>query len=117
MLGGDYNMISRNHRPLHPGFLPFEFELLETLQKHGFIDTYHRHAPGDQAYSWIGRTGDGYRYDYLHAGPALADRILSCEYLHQTREQRLTDHAVVTAVLRADARHLNTTDPAETALF
>ena len=44
---------------------------------------------------WVGRTGDGYRYDYFHVGRELADRIAGCGYLHETREQRLTDHAAV----------------------
>ena len=35
VLGGDYNVIPRTHRPLHPGFLPFEFGMLETLELHG----------------------------------------------------------------------------------
>jgi exodeoxyribonuclease-3 len=55
------------------------------------------------AYSWIGRTGDGYRYDYVHVGHGLAQQIEGCAYLHETRERRLTDHAAVTLSLRLDA--------------
>jgi exodeoxyribonuclease-3 len=96
IIGGDYNVIARDHRPLHPGFLPFEFGLLEALEPHGFVDAYQRCEPGVQAHSWIGRTGDGYRYDYFHVGRELSGRIRGCTYLHETREQRLTDHAAVT---------------------
>jgi exodeoxyribonuclease-3 len=95
VIGGDYNVIARNHQPLHAGFLPFEFGLLEALERHGFVDTQQHCAPGVQAHSWIGRTGDGYRYDYFHVGPELGGRIKACAYLHETREQRLTDHAAV----------------------
>ena len=103
VVGGDYNVIARSHRPLHPGFLPFEFALLAGLEARGFVDAHLRCAPGQQVYSWVGRTGDGYRYDYLHVGQALADRIDGCAYLHETREQRLTDHAAVTLDLRIDS--------------
>jgi exodeoxyribonuclease-3 len=103
VLGGDYNVIARTHRPLHTGFLPFELGLLETLEAHGFVDAHERCSPGEQAYSWIGRTGDGYRYDYFHVGRGLAARINGCAYLHETREQRLTDHAAVTLHLNVDA--------------
>jgi exodeoxyribonuclease-3 len=99
VVGGDYNVIARTHRPLHPGFLPFEFGLLEALEAHGLVDAHERCSPGEQPYSWIGRTGDGYRYDYFHVGRELPEHIQSCAYLHETREQRLTDHAAVTLKL------------------
>ncbi|HYU09420.1 MAG TPA: endonuclease/exonuclease/phosphatase family protein [Gemmatimonadales bacterium] len=111
-IGGDYNVIARTHRPLHPGFLPFEFGMLEALETHGFVDAHERCSPGEQPYSWIGRTGDGYRYDYFHVGPELAERITDCTYLHETREQRLTDHAAVSLHLAVDAvDRLETSDP------
>ncbi|MFC0862646.1 endonuclease/exonuclease/phosphatase family protein [Sphaerimonospora cavernae] len=106
VIGGDYNVISADHQPLHSGFLPFEFGLLETLKARGFLDAYRRCSPGIQAYSWIGRTGDGYCYDYFHVGPALADRICDCAYLQETRETRLTDHAAVRLGLQAEAAKL-----------
>jgi len=102
VIGGDYNVIARSHLPLHPGFLPFEFGLLEALERYGLVDTHQHCAPGAQAHSWIGRTGDGYRYDYFHVGSELGSHIESCGYLHETREQRLTDHAAVTLNLTAD---------------
>jgi exodeoxyribonuclease-3 len=102
VLGGDYNVIARHHRPPHPGFLPFEFGLLEALDAHGLVDAHERCSPGQQPYSWIGRTGDGYRYDYFHVGPELSERITSCAYLHETRELRLTDHAAVTLTMTVD---------------
>ena len=114
VLGGDYNVIGRTHRPLHPGFLPFEFGLLEGLRERGLVDAYEHVAPGEQAYSWIGRTGDGYRYDYLHVGPGLAGLIGTCSYLHETRQFGLTDHAAMTLTLHADATPLETGDPAGT---
>jgi exodeoxyribonuclease III len=114
VLGGDYNVISRTHIPLHPGFLPFEFGLLDGLRERGLIDAYDHVAPGEQAYSWIGRTGDGYRYDYLHVGPGLAGLIGACSYLHETRQFGLTDHAAMTLSLHADATPLETGNPANT---
>jgi exodeoxyribonuclease III len=114
VLGGDYNVIGRAHRPLHPGFLPFEFGLLDTLRERGLADAYEHTAPGDQPYSWIGRTGDGYRYDYLHVGPGLTGLIGACSYLHETRQLGLTDHAAMTLTLHADATPLETGNAADT---
>jgi exodeoxyribonuclease III len=114
VIGGDYNVIARTHRLLRPGFLPFEFGMLEALETHGFADAHERCSPGEQPYSWIGRTGDGYRYDYFHIGGSLAGRITGCTYLHETRARRLTDHAAVTLGPEVDlVNRLDTSDPAE----
>ena len=43
-----------------------------------------------------------YRYDYFHVGRALTERITTCAYLHETRDQRLTDHAAVALRLQLD---------------
>ena len=63
----------------------------------------------------IRRTGDGYRYDYLHAGPAIANLIVSCEYLHETRLRRLSDHAALTLTLDAHADRVETISPTAAA--
>jgi exodeoxyribonuclease III len=118
LVGGDYNVIGRDHEPRHRGFLPFEYGLLEALETGGYIDTYAHLHPGEQAHSWVGRTGDGYRYDYFHAGPALAVRLTDCEYLHETRQRKITDHAALTVTLDVVPKLLPTTDPAASgALF
>ncbi|TDB78193.1 hypothetical protein E1264_36980 [Actinomadura sp. KC216] len=118
VLGGDYNVIARDHQPRHRGFLPFEYGLLERLEASGYADAYARVHPGEQAHSWIGRTGDGYRYDYLHTGVAVAGLVSGCRYLHETREGKLTDHAAVTMSLRVVPKLLATADPSSVgALF
>lgn len=104
VIGGDYNVIARDHRPRHPGFLPFEYGLLETLQRHEFADAHDVLHPGSQVHSWIGRTGDGYRYDYFHVGKVLRDTIIDSAYLHETRDRRLTDHAAVSLILDLPAK-------------
>ncbi|MBB4914078.1 endonuclease/exonuclease/phosphatase family protein [Streptosporangium saharense] len=120
VIGGDYNVIAADHSPLHPGFLPFEFGLLGTLRAQGFVNAYEHCSPGTQPYSWIGRTGAGYCYDYFHVGAALTDRIGGCAYLHETRELGLTDHAAVRLNLALDAVRLpyeDLAEPDEIALF
>jgi exodeoxyribonuclease III len=99
ILGGDYNVIARDHEPRHPGFLPFEYGLIDALRRHEFADAHTVLHPGEAAHSWIGRTGDGYCYDYFHLGKALAGRTIGSCYLHDTRNRRLSDHAAVTTTL------------------
>ncbi|MEV4704511.1 endonuclease/exonuclease/phosphatase family protein [Actinoplanes sp. NPDC049316] len=100
IVGGDYNVITRDHQPRYPAFLPFEYDFLDGLAQLGLADA-HQELHGDvQAHSWMGRAGNGYRFDYLHTGAALTGKLDTCEYLHEPREQKLTDHAAVAATLR-----------------
>jgi exodeoxyribonuclease-3 len=112
ILGGDYNVITRDHQPPYRGFLPFEYEMLDRLEGHGLVDAHRRCSPDVQAHSWIGRSGNGYRFDYFHVGAALADRITACTYLHEPREHRLTDHAAASLTLDVPTVAALPADPA-----
>lgn len=95
MLVGDYNAVPRDHVPRIGGFLPYEYEFHAELQRLG-LSSAHVVRPGrSQPHSWIGRTGNGYLYDYFHLGPTLQPRVTRCAYLHGPRERRLSDHAAV----------------------
>jgi exonuclease III len=112
VLGGDYNVITRDHQPPYRNFLPFEYAMLDALESHGLVDAHAHCQPDVQAHSWIGRGGNGYRFDYFHVGSAFTDRITSCSYLHGPREQKLTDHAAVALALEIPARERLSIDPA-----
>ncbi|MHA5049514.1 tyrosine-type recombinase/integrase [Streptomyces sp. SD15] len=57
--------------------------------------------PQAAEYSWVGRTGDGYRYDHAHASKALATALRACAYVHDVRtgQDRLTDHSALSVSL------------------
>jgi len=95
VVGGDYNVIPRHHRPLHPGYLDFEFGFLDELERLGLTDAQAHVAPNEQVYSWVGRTGAGYKYDYFHAGPTIVSMIERVEYISASRELGFTDHSAV----------------------
>ncbi|MEV1319412.1 endonuclease/exonuclease/phosphatase family protein [Micromonospora arborensis] len=92
VVGGDYNVISRDHQPRYPGFRPFEYEFLDALTTLGLSDVHRTLHPEVQAHSWIGRAGNGYRFDYLHAGPGLLPHLTAAAYLNQPRLEGFTDH-------------------------
>lgn len=55
---------------------------------------------------------DGYRYDHLHCTADLAVRLKACEYVHQPRLDRLSDHSALSASLMVDVGEpLVTSDP------
>lgn len=102
VIAGDYNVVSRRHNPARKGYFTYEYEMHETLENLGLTAAHELHDNGLHPYSWIGHTGDGYLYDYVHIAGALRSRISTCEYLHATREQRLSDHAAVAFSCRLD---------------
>lgn len=82
-------------------------------------------APDALEYSWVGRTGDGDRYDHAHVSGPLARSVAGCRYVHEPRtdEDRLTVHPALTVSLAVnaleplDVTHPAAADVAEPALF
>jgi exodeoxyribonuclease-3 len=103
VLVGDYNVISRDHRPRYPAFQPFEYEFLDGIAELGMTDAYEHLNPGRQVHSWYGRGGNGYRFDYFHTGAAVTSQLVSCDYLQQPRLLGITDHAAVSMDLSVSA--------------
>jgi exodeoxyribonuclease III len=99
LVAGDYNAVSRRHIPAHPGFIDCEYELHEELERLGFISGHELADFRNHPYSWVGRTGHGYLYDYFHLGRALHGRFRSCRYLDGTRRSGLSDHSAVSVAL------------------
>jgi exodeoxyribonuclease-3 len=111
---GDLNVLEPGHQPRYPFFAPFEYDFYRQLTDDcGLVDAFRTLHPDTVEHSWVGRTGDGYRYDHTHCTPDLADKLLACDYLHQPRLDRLTDHSALTARLAIDpGTPLITSDPA-----
>jgi len=100
VVGGDYNVITRDHQPRYPVFLPFEYDFLDGLAQLGLTDAHQHLHPAVQAHSWYGRAGNGYRFDYFHTGAGLTAQVTACDYIQEPRERGLSDHAAVALTLR-----------------
>lgn len=92
---GDFNILDRNHIPHYSVFKEWEYKFYDDLINMGFIDVYRYCYPQINEYSWVGRTGDGYRYDYCFTSKSLSNRIIDCKFIHETRDSRLTDHSAL----------------------
>ena len=99
VLMGDLNVVGRTHLPRYPAFRAWEYDALDHVVGHGLVDAFTELHPGVQAHSWIGRTGNGYRYDYAFVSGALTRALRGCEYLHEPRLQGLSDHAALLLTL------------------
>ena len=94
---GDLNVLEPAHRPAYPFFEPFEYDFYRPLATaHGLTDAFRHLHPDEAEYSWVGRVGDGYRYDHAFCSEALSGYLTDCDYLHQPREDGLSDHSALT---------------------
>ena len=100
VLMGDLNIVSRDHEPRYSTFRTWEYDALDRLAALGMVDVFAELHPGAQAHSWIGRTGNGYRYDYAFVSRDLMGSVRACEYLHEPRESGLSDHAALLMTLK-----------------
>jgi exodeoxyribonuclease-3 len=114
LLLGDLNILEPAHRPRYPFFAPFEYDFYRSLaDAHGLADAFRHLHPDTVEYSWVGRTGDGYRYDHAFCSRQLRDLITACDYLHQPRVSKLSDHSALTMTLSiAPTEILPTGNPA-----
>ena len=94
---GDFNIISREHFPKYNAFFKWEYDMFDILKENRYIESYNCLYPGKQVYSWIGRTGNGYKYDYVFVSQSMKKLIQTCSYIDTTREGdcKLTDHSAV----------------------
>lgn len=114
---GDFNVLEPNHSPRYRFFQPFEYAFYQWLGEAGYHDAFRTLHPDTAEYSWVGRTGDGYRYDHAHVSADLVNAVISCSYVHEPRtgSNRLTDHSGLTVSLAVPAAApLRVTDPTKT---
>ena len=94
---GDLNILEPNHVPVYSFFQKWEYSFYQNLIKHQFKDVFRYFSPDSREYSWVGRTGDGYRYDHCFASEGLLPSARECHYFHDPRKARLSDHSALIA--------------------
>jgi exodeoxyribonuclease III len=111
---GDLNILEPDHRPRYPFFKPFEYEFYRRLGSQGLVDAYRVCCAGVDEYSWVGRTGDGYRYDHAFVSGELGEAVTACCYVHEIRvgAGRWTDHSALTLELDLPVPERLPSDPA-----
>lgn len=96
---GDLNVLERSHKPHYSTFFSWEYDFFDNIIGNGYIDAFKYLNPFRQEHSWVGRTKDGYRYDYCFVSSDLVTQVKECRYVHETRESRITDHSAITMTL------------------
>lgn len=97
---GDFNILDRNHIPHYSTFLDWEYRFYDFFINLKYVDVFRYCYPNINEYSWVGRTNDGYRYDYFFVSESLIKNITDCHFLHDTRTtNRITDHSALSLKL------------------
>ncbi len=66
---------------------------LKQLETDGLSDAF-RYVHGEaETYSWYSHQGNGYRYDHIYVDADLLPLVKDCDYLHEARESKLSDHS------------------------
>lgn len=92
---GDLNIISKTHSPYYKFFQKWEFDFYDYLINNDFLDAYSYFNPGKKEYSWVGRTNNGYRYDYFFIAKKNLEYCSHCYFDHSTRFSKLSDHSAI----------------------
>jgi exodeoxyribonuclease-3 len=94
---GDFNILEPNHIPHYQFFEEWEYDFYRNLTKYQLKDAFRYLHPFIQEYSWVGHTGDGYRYDHCFVSENLLPSVKSCYYFHETRGEKLklSDHSAL----------------------
>jgi len=101
---GDLNILEPNHVPHYPFFKDWEYDFYSCLIKYHLEDSFRYLNPRIHEYSWIGRNGDGYRYDHCFVSLDLLPLLKKCFYLHEPRESRLSDHSALITIFAIGER-------------
>lgn len=99
---GDFNVLEPDHNPRYPFFEEWEYDFYQSLSQYQLKDAFRQLNQGIQEYSWVGKTGDGYRYDHCFVSEQLLPLLGECYYFHELRQpqSKLSDHSALITVLR-----------------
>ncbi|MGH2612161.1 MAG: endonuclease/exonuclease/phosphatase family protein, partial [Rhabdochlamydiaceae bacterium] len=84
-----------DHTPHYAFFESWEYDFYRNLIGHQLQDAFRSISPDAKEYSWVGRTGDGYRYDHCFVSDNISSSIENCFYFHKPRNMRLSDHSAI----------------------
>lgn len=98
---GDFNILEPNHYPQYKFFKNWEYQFYNDLVGSNLIDAFRYLNPNKKEYSWMGKTGDGYRYDHIFISKNMSSFLSKCFYDHSPRNIKLSDHSGIIAEIKS----------------
>lgn len=103
LLAGDLNVLERGHSPRVPAFDQEQPHAFDRFIDLGLIDVFRHLHPERVEHSWFDRYGAGQRLDHVLMSRKLLSKVMSLNYVAETRTRRLSDHS---AMLASFSRHV-----------
>ncbi len=66
---------------------------LQAFEKVGMVDAFRYKNGKAEEFSWFSHQGNGFRYDHTYAHESLIPIVKNCYYLHEWRQNKLSDHS------------------------
>lgn len=101
IIGGDLNVVPRNHEPHYPVFGEWEYTFYEDFEKACLMDVFTFKNRDKADHTWFSKDGNGFRFDFLFVSDLLTKNLSYAEHLHDARTLRLSDHSAVAMKLNA----------------
>ena len=77
----------------------FHADYLDKIENENLYDAW-RHIHNDKKeFTWYSNVGIGFRIDHFFVHNDLKEKVKSCDYIHDYREQKITDHSMMTLEL------------------
>ena len=77
----------------------YHSEYLDKFESKGLIDAWRKVNEENKEFSWYSNAGNGFRLDHFFIDVDLADNIINCEYRHIYREDKISDHSLMSLEL------------------
>lgn len=77
-------------------------EYFDKLESLGWVDTWRTRNPIVREYSWYSNAGNGFRLDHAFATKAFDETVTHVKYIHDPREEGLSDHSAMVIVSSLD---------------
>ncbi|MGB6164198.1 MAG: endonuclease/exonuclease/phosphatase family protein [Pseudonocardiaceae bacterium] len=108
VITGDLNVVEPDHDPRYAVFGPWEYDFYRAFGNAGFVDVFRITHPSGMDYSWFGRPSgngrrNGYRFNHNFITTPYATTVRDCCYLHEGRENGLSDHSPMTLTTSSTA--------------
>ena len=78
----------------------FHADYLEKIEQKGLIDAWRKVHGEKKEYTWYSHAGNGFRLDHFFIDNELSEQIVTCEYIHKYREEKISDHSMMILELK-----------------
>jgi exonuclease III len=77
----------------------YHADYLDKIENENYFDAWRHIHKDKKEYTWFSRVGNGFRIDHFFVHNDLKEKVKSCDYIHDYREQKITDHSMMTLEL------------------